>query len=122
MNAIASRRRHPVAAAILLGTLTALSFAAWSGETTAYPHKPLSVDVSYADLNLSHPDGALALYARLRTAARQLCGYDFTPSDLYHRVARKDCYDRTLNDAVQGVDSAPLKGLHAANERPSTIG
>jgi len=122
MNAIASRRRHPVAAAILLGTLTALSFAAWSGETSAYPGKRRSVDVGYADLNLSHPAGTRALYARLRTAARLLCAYDYTPSDLYHRVARKDCYDRTLNDAVQDMDSAPLKGLHAANGRRSAIG
>lgn len=122
MNAIASRRRHPVAAAMLLGTLAALSSAAWSGETSAAAGEPRSIDVSYADLDLAHPAGALALYARLKTAARQLCAYDYTPIDLFQRVARKDCYDRTLDDAVQGVDSAPLKGLHAANPRRSAIG
>lgn len=122
MNAIAPRRRHPVAAAMLLGTLTAVSYAAWSGETSAAAGEPRSIEVSYADLDLAHPAGAQALYARLRSAARQLCAHDYTPSDLYRRVARKDCYDRTLDDAVQGVDSTPLKGLHAANPKRSAIG
>lgn len=122
MNAIASRRHHPVAAALLLGALTVLSSAAWSGEAFAAPGERRTVDVRYADLNLAHPAGARTLYARLQSAARQLCAHDYTPSDLYRRVARKDCYDRTLEDAVQGVDSAPLKGLHAANPRRSAIG
>ena len=122
MTPIAPRRRHPVAAAMLLGTLTAVSYAAWSGETSAATGEPRSINVSYADLDLAHPAGALALYARLKTAARQICAYDYTPIDLFQRVARKDCYDRTLDDAVQGVDSTPLKGLHAANPRRSAIG
>lgn len=107
---------------MLLGTLTALSSAAWSGETFAAPGEGRSVVVSYADLNLAHPAGTEALYARLKSAARQLCEYDYTPGELHRRVARKECYDRTLNDAVDGVDNAQLKGLHAANARRSAVG
>lgn len=103
-----------IASVLLLGALTTLPLTAQSAET--------SVDVSYADLNLAHPVGAQTLYGRLKLAARQLCAHDSTPSDLYRRVARKDCYDRTLDDAVVGVDDARLKGLHAANARRSAIG
>jgi len=103
-----------IASVLLLGALTTLPLAAQSANT--------SVDVRYADLNLTHPAGAQALYGRLKSAARQLCAYDFTPSDLYRRVARKDCYDRTLEDAVEDVNDTRLKGLHAANARPSAIG
>ena len=122
MKAIASPRRRPITAVLLLGALTTLPLTAQSADTSAAPAERSSIDVSYADLNLAHPAGAQALYGRLRSAARQLCMHDYTPSDLYRRAARKDCYDRTLDDAVNGVDDAQLKGLHAANARRSAIG
>mgnify|MGYP002785721973 FL=1 len=122
MKAIASPRRRPITAVLLLGALTTLPLTAQSADTSAAPAERSSIDVRYADLNLAHPAGAQALYGRLRSAARQLCRHDYTPSDLYRRVARKDCYDRTLDDAVNGVDDAQLKGLHAANARRSAIG
>lgn len=111
-----------IASVLLLGALTTLPLTAQSADTSAAPDERSSVDVNCADLNLAHPAGAQTLYGRLKLAARQLCAHDSTPSDLYQRVARKDCYDRTLDDAVVGVNDARLKGLHAANARRSAIG
>jgi UrcA family protein len=122
MKAIASHRRRPMTAMLLLAGLTTLPLTAQSADTSAAPDERRSVQVSYADLNLAHPAGVQALYGRLKSAARQLCLHDYTSRELYRRAASRDCYDRTLDDAVDSVNDARLKGLHAANARRSAIG
>jgi len=69
-----------------------------------------TVTVRYGDLNLARSEGAEALYARLRGAARKVCG----TSDIRDLVASnftKLCYERALSKAVQKIDQASLAAL-----------
>jgi UrcA family protein len=66
--------------------------------------------VSYADLDISKPDGAKVLYSRIVTAARQVCalsGY----KDLGAMQRVNGCVDRAVNKAVKEVDSPALSAL-----------
>src|SRR5271170_6121474 len=61
-------------AKVLLGVIASLTAVApiycRAAETTA----PVSRNVSYAGIDLNTPEGARALYGRLKSAARSLCG------------------------------------------------
>ena len=85
------------------------AFAAASPAATA----TTAVTVRYGDLNLSNPEGAAALYARLRSAARKVCG-TADPRELSAYDAVKQCYELALADAVERIDQARLVTLHRA--------
>ena len=63
-----------------------------------------SVRVSYADLNLTTQAGAATLYGRIRSAARQVCGYE-GPSFT-------SCFKKAVGDAVAQVNSPQLTALY----------
>ena len=66
--------------------------------------------VSYADLDISKPEGAKVLYGRIEAAAHQVCalnGY----KDLGAMQRVNGCVDRAINNAVKEVDSPALSAL-----------
>jgi UrcA family protein len=67
------------------------------------------VTVKYDDLNLSTRQGATTLLARIRAAARHVCGEESQRLDLQH--AWQLCYDASINVAVAKVDSPILTAL-----------
>jgi UrcA family protein len=67
------------------------------------------VTVKYEDLNLNTPEGAATLLARIRGAARQVCGQQSARLDLQH--AWQVCYDNSVNAAVATVDNPQLSAL-----------
>jgi UrcA family protein len=69
-----------------------------------------SVTVSYRDLDLSTPAGARTLYARIQSAARQVCGYE--EADLIEQSIWRSCYDSAVSDAVGKVNSPLLTAVH----------
>jgi hypothetical protein len=76
-----------------------------------------SISVSYADLDLSKPAGTQTLYARIKAAARRVCGpvdnYTFvTPSKTFRK-----CYEKSIADAVVQVDRPSLTALHREESR-----
>lgn len=80
-----------------------------SGPRTIDPHP---ITVRFADLNLATPEGARALYGRIREAARQACGPKF--AFWYPRIEEKwnACYEETVESAVKQVDRPMLTVLH----------
>jgi UrcA family protein len=71
---------------------------------------PPSKTVRYADLNIQTPEGAKVLYARIRSAARDVCdlavGYDPVLG-----TAKKQCFDKAVDNAVKKVDAPYLTAL-----------
>jgi UrcA family protein len=69
-----------------------------------------SKKVSYADLDISQPAGAKALYGRIVKAAREVCnytGYD----QLGAAQVRNRCIDYAIAKAVKDVGSPALSAL-----------
>lgn len=75
----------------------------------------LYVDVHYADLNLARAEGATALYARLRAAARQVCA-PLDSRELERAQHFKSCVTQALSKAVATVDQ-PLLSAYYRTER-----
>jgi UrcA family protein len=93
--------------ALTLGALQATARAADDGVR--------SQKVSYADLDISKPAGAKALYSRIVTAARQVCANN-GPRDLGAMQQVNACTDHAIDKAVKDVDSPALSAL-----RPSSV-
>lgn len=92
-----------------------LALAVQAGEpATAPPAKHEDVVVRYADLNLNSADGAKTLYARLSWAAKRACGGTPMSPALDGKAYFDACYDRTLDHAVDKVDSQQVRVLHAS--------
>jgi UrcA family protein len=78
-----------------------------------------AVTVNYRDLNLSTIDGAIALYERLKSAARTVCDEPLTGVAAYDEW--RSCYDAAMADAVAKVNDPLLTAVHRgpAGESPA---
>ena len=85
-------------AATLLFATTA--FASGAGEQP-------SAHVRYDDLNLSNDAGVAHLYARLRSAANQVCEYS-----TFRNVTDQSCAVGALDEAVVSIGNPRLTALH----------
>jgi UrcA family protein len=108
----ASTHLRGLIAAAVLGTLAAgvvgVSAAADASEAR-------SEAVHYADLNLSSPQGAAALYRRIKWAAQDVCGWN---DDLLEmEVDARPCVDKAIADAVTRVGRLELTAIYNANHR-----
>lgn len=74
-----------------------------------------SVVVRAGDLDLASPAGAAELYARIRSAARDVCGR-VDGRDLEVRRAWLRCYRPAVAGAVAQAGSEAVTALHAARE------
>lgn len=89
------------------GVLTSSSFAVNAQNASHAAERPSvaeipSVAVRYADLNLSTPAGVEVLYARLRSAAREVCNVREKQA-LAQTIESKTCYERAFGAAVNKV-------------------
>jgi UrcA family protein len=70
--------------------------------------------VKYADLSISTPQGAAALYARIRAAAYNVC----SEFDSYHNIGalveRERCVNAAIDAAVTKVNSPALSAVYAS--------
>ncbi|HYL02471.1 MAG TPA: UrcA family protein [Steroidobacteraceae bacterium] len=71
------------------------------------------VTVSYHDLNIATDAGSQVLYARIVSAARQVCAPEDI-RDLRAAAAAAGCRARAVAQAVQAVNSPALAAVHAA--------
>src|SRR5579864_3168568 len=74
--------------------------------------EPSAVTVRYADLNLGSAAGSAALYARLESAARAVCGASDI-RDLGQFAAVQACQKAAIAHAVHEVHSTQLAALFA---------
>src|SRR5690349_15162458 len=64
------------------------------------------VTVKFADLNVSTPQGAVALYARIRAAAKSVCGPELSSPPF--NTAFDACVRKSVADAVTKVNQPEL--------------
>ena len=88
----------------------ALSHAATSAA------EPAAVIVRYADLNLGTAAGNDALYARLVSAARKVCGEAGNIRDLGQLAATQACQREAIANAVHSVHSTQLAAVYAKRQ------
>lgn len=73
-----------------------------------------TVRVSYNDLDIHSPDGAIQLYVRLKRASTAACGVDsyVVLGSIRRVIESKKCYRETLDRSVERIDSEALDRLH----------
>ena len=109
-NTASTHLRGLIAAAVL-GALA----AGFAGVSAAADNSEVrSETVHYADLNLSSPQGAAALYRRIKWAAQDVCGWS---DDLLERLNAQRCVDKAIADAVTRVGRVELTAIYNANHR-----
>ena len=95
------------ASILLAAASTTLCAAAFAGDADALPQRR----VSFADLNLNHPEGVKVLYSRLRSAARAVCSTSSTmPYDL--RGQSRKCAEVAMQDAVAQINNSNLTAYY----------
>jgi len=105
---IKSKTRRFAASALLIAA--ASSFA---GISSAADTAPLLALVKFGDLNVSSPEGATALYTRIRTAAEQVCR-PFDSRDLVLKRVKDICMHDAIANAVAKVDQPALFSVYDA--------
>ena len=98
-------------------TTTMITFAMGLGFQLAHAAPPQNLPsrvVQFADLDLSHTQGAAALYQRLKRAAETVCG-PFDLRDLGQRVRFESCVSSAISAAVAKVDRPALTAYYKAH-------
>jgi len=67
--------------------------------------------VAYGDLNLDSEQGAKVLYARIRSAAGNVCS-SLEGRDLTEKKLWQGCFDKAVGSAVVQVNSTRVTALH----------
>ncbi len=95
--------RGLIAAAIFSAVASAFTAVSAAADSTDVPQ----VVVKYADLNVSNPQGAAALYGRIRSAAERVCPR-FERFNLASKERMDACVHKAIMDAVTTVNQPAL--------------
>ena len=101
------------ASIILAASFFALGCAAMSGRAQAAETAQVTKTriVHYGDLNLDSEQGAKTLYARIRSAAENVC-FSLESRDYTHKKLWQGCFDQAVASAVVQVNKARVTALH----------
>jgi len=108
-----NRYSHGAKAACTFTLLAITSVAAHAGAPDI--SAPQQSTVRFADLNLSAAQGAETLYARIQSAAGQVCGPE-DDKNLALFLSRRACVDKAVADAVSHVGNAQLRAVYEAHQ------
>jgi UrcA family protein len=106
------RLRGLIATAIFSALASSFTVVCAAADSTDAP----SVVVKYGDLNVSSPQGAAALYGRIRVAAEAVCPH-LDHADLQSKMHMDVCVDKAIADAVTKVDQPALLAVYNAKNR-----
>jgi UrcA family protein len=113
-NANAKRRHAAIRTALGVCLITALAGAAYAASPDT---ASASVRVSYGDLNLTSEQGSKELYARIVSAAREVCGASQVDiRDLSSLESERACERRAVATAVDQVHSPKLAAIYSAHQ------
>lgn len=102
--------------AVLAFTLTALGSLAQFA-VAAPPPEARTMVVNYADVDLTKPEGAHALYRRIQAAARTVCVRGDV-RQLSELQTFHGCYTKAVEDAVNKINQPMLTALHRSAKAP----
>jgi UrcA family protein len=92
---------------LTLGASVLVLAAAPAASVSAQPVQRFSATVKYSDLNLSSRDGARAMYQRIKSTARKLCGNEPDIGEIGGRDSWRTCVNDAVDNAVAGLN-APM--------------
>jgi len=92
--------------AVAMALLNAVAFASEFGDA------PVTRVVSFAELDLTHSAGVTALYARIRSAAREVCKPKFDDRALEHVVSTRLCVEDATARAIADVNLPALTSYY----------
>jgi UrcA family protein len=93
---------------------TGLAFAT-SAAVAAPQTETRELTVNYADLNLESAAGIESLYARIRSAAKNVCG-TAERYELRAKAEMRACRESAVANAVAKIDNAALAARHAGKQ------
>ena len=105
-----SRVLHRAVFAVLASSIVGFTATAAQADTVVISSDVPAVSVSYSDLNLATEQGAVALYKRIVTAARQVCPADVGPN-LRLISQTRHCVNEAVARAVSDIPSPKLAEL-----------
>lgn len=76
-----------------------------------------SITINYSELDISKPQGLEVLYARIKHAAKAVCGFDGSPQELSRSRHLEACYRTSLDNAIRQINRPKLTALHRAKSR-----
>jgi UrcA family protein len=80
-----------------------------------------TMTVSFAELDITKPQGLEVLYNRIENAAKLVCNFDVSPQQLARTRQARACYKTAVDDAVRQINRPTLTALHRVKTR-STFG
>ena len=81
--------------------------ASIAGTSVAAKPEKAAISVSYADLDMSSEAGKAKLSRRLDTAARSVCGGNYSRLDVSVAVTNERCYRETVAAARNAIPPSP---------------
>lgn len=105
--------RHVMTAAIVGALASGFALPAGAGDAT----EVRSITVKFGDLNVSSPEGAAALYGRIRSAAQTVCSPDSSSAPF--RTAFNACVHKAIADAVTKVNRMELYTVYNLHNKPA---
>jgi UrcA family protein len=111
MNTATKTRLNSTASMLAAGLFALICAANGSATLAAEPSESLTKIVHYGDLNLDSEQGAAALYARLRSAAKEVCS-PLQSIEMARQRQWKNCFNNALATAVGQVDKTTVSALH----------
>ena len=105
---------RPLVSALVVPMALVLSPLCHADTVAKVGYETVTRTVRFADLDLAGKEGAVALYNRIKTAAREVC---MTPAssgtiDLFAQQLR--CERQAVGQAVRQVNSSRLTQVHMA--------
>jgi UrcA family protein len=117
MNAMPRHMKLRTVVACSLFATSLSSLAAVSTTVGPEDDSPSRI-VKFADLDLTHSQGAAVLYARIKSAARAVC----LPADNWMMKLRSiadQCRDQAIARAVTDVNAPALTTYHMEHSKPT---
>lgn len=105
--------RHVMTAAIVGTLVSGFALPAGAADTT----EARSITVKFGDLNVSNPEGAAALYARIRSAATSVCLPAESSSNPF-KTEFSACVHKAIADAVTKVNRMELYAVYNQHNKP----
>lgn len=102
------------------GAALALTASAHAQDLQGQEPGPMSLTVSYGDLDLTHDAGAQALYHRIRHAAERVCGGYPDSQVLALRSPYETCRKEAVERAVKSLH-APMVTAAAGVKTPAIV-
>jgi UrcA family protein len=108
----ATKTRSMFTASVVAASFLAFGGAAIGARAQAgEPAQSYTRIVSYGDLKLESDKGAKVLYARIRSAAGNVCS-SLEGRDLTEKKLWQGCFDKAVASAVGQVNKARVTALH----------